>query len=85
MGKTSFIKQYIDKTFDAKTRVTCNVDFVLKTCIIDDFIVKLNIFDTAGQERFRSLTRSYFKGADAILFMYEMNKYRFYNKAKTLS
>jgi len=55
---------------------TCSVDFVLKSCQVDEFAVKLHIFDTAGQERFRSLTRSYFKGTDAVLFMYDMSKYR---------
>ena len=38
-------------------------------------MVKLNIFDTAGQERFKSLTRSYVKGTDAVLFLYDMTKY----------
>ena len=40
-------------------------------------MVKLNIFDTAGQERFKSLTRSYVKGTDAVLFLYDMSKYNY--------
>ena len=74
VGKTTFIRQYIDQTFIPKTKPTCSVDFAVKRCKIDNFIVKLNIFDTAGQERFRSLTRSYFKGTDAVLFLYDMTK-----------
>ena len=51
------------------------MDFAVKKCQVDEFAIKLNIFDTAGQERFRSLPRSYLKGTDAVLFLYDMNKY----------
>jgi len=75
VGKTSFIKQYINNEFNPKTRSTCCVDFTIKKCQVDEFTVKLNIFDTAGQERYKSLTRAYFKGTDAVLFLYDMTKY----------
>lgn len=51
------------------------MDFVTKTYQVDEFTVQLNVFDTAGQERFKSLTKSYFKGTDAALFMYSLEKY----------
>ena len=75
VGKTTFIKQYVDHHFLNRVKTTCCVDFVVKRCQVDEFIVKLNIFDTAGQERYQSLTRSYVKGTDAVLFMYDMTKY----------
>ena len=46
----------------------------MKRCLIDEFNVKLNIFDTAGQERYRSLTKSYIRGTDAVLFLYDMTR-----------
>ena len=58
----------------ANTKPTISVDFVTKTYQVDEFSVRLNIFDTAGQERYKSLTKSYFKGTDAVLFMYSMEK-----------
>jgi GTPase SAR1 family protein len=51
-----------------------SVDFVSRTYQVDEFSVRLNIFDTAGQERFRSLTKHYLQGADAVLFMYSMER-----------
>ncbi len=57
-------------------RPTCSIDFATKTYQVDDFSVRLNIFDTAGQERFKALTKSYLKGSDAVLFMYAMDKYK---------
>ena len=50
------------------------MDFLSKTYQIDEFTVRLNIFDTAGQERYRALTQSYLKGTDAVLFMYSMER-----------
>ena len=74
VGKTTFIKQYIDHKYSHNVKPTISVDFAVKKCKIDNFLVKLNIFDTAGQERYRSLTRSYVKGTDAVLFLYDMTK-----------
>ena len=36
-------------------------------------IVKLMIWDTAGQERFKSITKAYYRGANAVLFVYDVN------------
>ena len=74
VGKTTFIKQYIDHQYVQITKPTISVDFAVKKCKIDNFLVKLNIFDTAGQERYKSLTRAYVKGTDAVLFLYDMTK-----------
>jgi Ras-related protein Rab-6A len=58
----------------AHAHPTVSVDFLSKTYQIDEFTVRLNIFDTAGQERYRALTQSYLKGTDAVLFMYSMER-----------
>lgn len=76
IGKTCFIRQFIDNEFPAQTKPTISVDFVTKTYQVDEFSVRLNIFDTAGQERHRALTKAYFKGTDAVLFMYSMDRYQ---------
>lgn len=44
------------------------VDFRLKYLNIQDNRIKLTIWDTAGQERFRTLTSSYYRGAQGIIF-----------------
>lgn len=55
---------------------------MVKTCRVDEFTIKLYIFDTAGQERYKSLARMYFKGADSVLFMYDMTKYKSFKTAR---
>ena len=50
---------------------TIGIDFRVKTVVVGDNLVNLKMWDTAGQERYRTLTQTYYKGADAILLMYD--------------
>jgi GTPase SAR1 family protein len=40
---------------------------------VDDQVVKLNFWDTGGQEKFSKITKSYYKGAVAIIFVFDMS------------
>jgi Ras-related protein Rab-1A len=51
---------------------TIGVDFKLKTIRCDDTVVRLQIWDTAGQDRFRSLTESYYRNAHAVVLVYSI-------------
>jgi small GTP-binding protein len=62
VGKTSMMCRYTDNKFYEEHLTTIGVDFKIKTLTIGEKKVKLNIWDTAGQENFRSITRSYFRG-----------------------
>ena len=48
------------------------VDFKIKIINFDNKLIKLQIFDTAGQERFRTITKTYYKGAHGIILMYDI-------------
>ncbi|CAH9109999.1 unnamed protein product [Cuscuta epithymum] len=50
------------------------VDFKIKTLTVGGKRLKLTIWDTAGQERFRTLTSSYYRGAQAIILVYDVTK-----------
>ena len=73
VGKSSMLLQFTDGTFSDSTQSTIGVDFKVK--IIEargadghNKRVKVTIWDTAGQERFRTLTSSYYRGAQGIAF-----------------
>eukprot|EP00475_Leptophrys_vorax_P039381 TRINITY_DN7107_c0_g2_i6.p1 TRINITY_DN7107_c0_g2~~TRINITY_DN7107_c0_g2_i6.p1 ORF type:complete len:202 (+),score=43.02 TRINITY_DN7107_c0_g2_i6:214-819(+) len=53
---------------------TIGVDFRIRTLQIDDRTIKIQCWDTAGQDRFRSITTSYYRGAQGILLMYDISK-----------
>lgn len=62
VGKSCLMLQFVDQKFKAYIDPTIGVEFGSKTIDLDDNKIKLQIWDTAGQENFRSITRSYFRG-----------------------
>jgi small GTP-binding protein len=66
-GKTSLLKRYVDNEFE-DTISTIGVDFRIKT----ENDVKLQLWTTCGQERFRAFSRSYYRNADAAIILYDI-------------
>uniref|UniRef100_A0A4W6BVS6 RAB18B, member RAS oncogene family n=1 Tax=Lates calcarifer TaxID=8187 RepID=A0A4W6BVS6_LATCA len=74
VGKSSLLLRFTDDTFDPEQPATIGVDFKVKTLAIDGNKAKLAIWDTAGQERFRTLTPSYYRGAQGVILVYDVTK-----------
>ncbi|KAL5253991.1 hypothetical protein ACHWQZ_G013677 [Mnemiopsis leidyi] len=73
VGKTCLLVRFKDGAFLACSYIsTVGIDFRSKIVNLDGTKVKLQIFDTAGQERFRSLTHSYYRDAHALLLVYDV-------------
>jgi len=84
VGKTCFIKRYIDNTFQDAYLSTIGFDFKLKFVTLDDgTVVKVQLWDTAGQERFRTIAKSYYKGAHGIILIYDVTSKKTYLSIKT--
>ncbi|KAJ7289993.1 hypothetical protein O6H91_Y299200 [Diphasiastrum complanatum] len=66
VGKSSLLLRFTADTFDDLSP-TIGVDFKLKLMNLSGKRLKLTIWDTAGQERFRTLTSSYYRGAQGII------------------
>ena len=80
VGKTSIVQQFVNKCFQEKYVETIGVEFFTKTFKINDKIIKTEIWDTAGSERFASITKNYYRGADGALIVYDItNKTTFDN------
>ena len=73
MGKTSLINAAIGKDFDENITSTISSSFVIKQYIKNNKKYTLNIWDTAGQETFRSLTKLFIKNSKIVLFVYSIN------------
>lgn len=67
IGKTAYIMRYTYDTYQ-QTDMTIGVDFAIRKI---DENTKIQIWDTAGHESFRSISRSYYHGANVALFMYD--------------
>lgn len=86
IGKTSMINRYVTKTFSDKYILTIGVDFMMKTINYEDKTIKLQIWDTAGMERYRQITTSYYRGAQAALVVFDLtNKNSFTNVSRWIN
>jgi len=72
VGKTSLTIRYIKGFFMQDLRLTIGVDFYSKTTNFKEKIVKLQIWDFGGEERFRFLLTQYCKGANGAFFLYDI-------------
>lgn len=72
-GKSALLIRYCDNEFDAESSTaTIGVDFKLKKLTVGTQTYRLNLLDTAGQERFRTLSNSYYRNAHAVVLVYDM-------------
>ena len=73
IGKTSILERYVNDSFKENYLVTVGVDKRFKYLKVNGFDMDLTLSDTAGQERFRSLSKMSYKNADGILVGFALN------------
>ncbi|KAH7662974.1 Small GTPase superfamily ARF/SAR type protein [Dioscorea alata] len=73
VGKSSLLVSFISNHVDDLSP-TIGVDFKIKSLTVAGKRLKLTIWDTAGQERFRTLTGSYYRGAQGIILVYDVTR-----------
>lgn len=82
-GKTAFIKRYVHGIFSPHYKSTIGVDFALKVIKLDDgTVVRLQLWDIAGQERFGNMTRIYYKESVAAFLLYDVTRQTTFDAVK---
>ncbi|CAM5998969.1 unnamed protein product [Sphagnum balticum] len=74
VGKTSIISRFIDNKFEGHHEFTVGVEFGTKIIAINGKAIKLQIWDTAGQEEFKAITRSYYRSCAAALVVFDISR-----------
>eukprot|EP01016_Furgasonia_blochmanni_P043112 TRINITY_DN580_c0_g1_i11.p1 TRINITY_DN580_c0_g1~~TRINITY_DN580_c0_g1_i11.p1 ORF type:complete len:251 (+),score=54.00 TRINITY_DN580_c0_g1_i11:67-819(+) len=74
VGKSCLLLQFMDKNFRLKHQITIGVEFGARMVNIQNKNIKLQIWDTAGQESFKSITRSYYRSAAGALLVYDITR-----------
>ena len=83
VGKTCVLLRYCDKTFQEAHLSTIGLDYRLKTMTLENGKnIKLQIWQTAGQDRFRAITKNYYKGANGIILIYDVTNLQTYENVK---
>lgn len=72
VGKTCLVRRFTQGLFPPGQAATIGVDFMIKTVEIEGEKIKLQIWDTAGQEKFRSITQSYYRAAHGLILVYDV-------------
>jgi Ras-related protein Rab-1A len=74
VGKTSLLKKYIDNEYSKNYITTVGMDFQMKCLNINNKKIKLQIWDTAGEERYRIVAKNYFNSSDGFIIVYDITK-----------
>jgi Ras-related protein Rab-1A len=72
VGKSSIFNRYVDNCYSDLSVSTIGVDFKIKTLKINNQIIKLQIWDTNGQERFKAITNSYYRNSHGIIVVFDI-------------
>lgn len=75
VGKSCVVLQFIEQRMNENHEVTLGVEFASRTIAVKNKNIKFQVWDTAGQENFRSITRSYYRSAIGALLVYDITKY----------
>ena len=83
VGKTCFLLRFMEDSFIDLHMATIGLDYKLKTMILEEQkIVKVQIWDTAGQDKFRAITRNYYKGASGIILIFDVTNIKSFENIK---
>ena len=83
VGKSCFLTRYADNTYKEDYLSTIGMDYKIKNYELEDGrIIKLYIWDTAGQDKFRSITSNFYKGADGIILIYDITDRKTFNSVR---
>ena len=80
VGKTSIIKRIISNKFEDKIFSTVGIDYSCKTIKYGDNYLKIFLWDTAGQEKFKNIVKNYFNGANGALLCFDISNRKSFEK-----
>ena len=75
VGKSNILLRFINNTFSEEFRSTVGVEFAAKNIIMNKNMYIVQIWDTAGQETFRSISRAYYKNSCCACVVYDISNY----------
>lgn len=74
VGKTSLLLKYTESQFESNYQATIGIDFKFKILQVGEQKFRLALWDTAGQEKFQTITRSFYQNTHAFVFVFDLSK-----------
>ena len=75
VGKTNLINVTVGKNFNAGSKTTCCCSMVQKQLVINDNKFQINLWDTMGQEAYKSISKLFFRDSKIVIFVYDITSY----------
>ena len=83
VGKTCIISQFVENKFNEDIQITLGADFTSRSVKCgNNLIIKLHLWDTAGQEMYRSITKIFYKNTSAVVFVYDITNKKSFDELK---
>lgn len=83
-GKSHILERFTKDSYSESTQITIGVEFTNKIVTVKDGKrVKLQIWDTAGTEQYRAITTGYYRGAHAVLLVYDITSLHSFRNMQT--
>ncbi len=83
VGKSSLVRRLVENRFEFSYKFTIGVDFLAKTVEYEkEKYAKLSIWDVGGQERFKTLRRSFYEGTHGALLVFDLSRANTFHKMK---
>ncbi|CAL9196410.1 ras-related protein RABA1f-like [Musa acuminata AAA Group] len=73
VGKTNLLSRFARDEFSFETKSTIGVEFATRTIHVDGKLIKAQIWDAAGQDRYRAITSAYYRGSVGALVVYNLS------------
>ena len=83
VGKSNLLLRYSTGEFRSEYQTTIGVEFAAKNVNIDNLIYRIQLWDTSGQEQFKSITRNYYKNSACALVVYDITSRDSFNNVAT--
>ena len=79
VGKTSLLRRFVQNKYVPMYKPTIGADFMTKEIILNDQVVTLQCWDTAGQEQYHALSAAFYKGSNCCVLVYDITDQQSYN------
>ena len=82
VGKSKIVERFIKDSFNNKYEITIGVEFGEKNIEVENKKLRIQIWDTAGQEQYKSITRTYYKNSACAIIVYDITSRNSFNDVK---
>ncbi len=83
VGKTNLVHRFAKGEFNSQYAITLGMDYLTKNIKVNDKIFKLELWDTAGSEKFRSVSKGYYKNSACAIIVYDITDEKSFKSVKS--